>query len=248
MLRNGAVKPALTSKHSTTQKIVTQDRRNAACSPFAAAKHTTRVKSRAPAHYNKFRVQKKLRVPVTDNFVDKGDACKLETWIDDPSNIMGVIFSADEIIRNGENEWRVVALQLSFLSWELRPEFTLEATPKEMRLQPEDVHIFGYDLTLNRPGASLPPGFDTMNIQTDIDATIKVSRTKLHTNQTVVMVDLDVHIAAPIPTFIQMVPAFDNICTLTIGTGIDLVAAGAQSRVQVAFNEWASQQVRALPA
>ena len=58
---------------------------------------------------------------------------------------------------------------------------------------------------------------------------------------TAVCADLRVMVAADIPWGLRAVPYFDKIGEAAIGASIDVVANGAQERVQRAFEAWVEE-------
>lgn len=202
--------------------------------------NTVQARTRAPPkHFTKFRVRKDIIVPVKENFGSQGGS-GLEDWLQDPANVMGIVFSASAVTAQAANRWRVTAMETSLLSWELRPEFTLEVVPVLTKARPGEMRMEGYDLSLSRNPSRLPPGFDSMGLYTAIDTTMFVKRRNLR-NQADVEVALDVCIAADISPVLMNIPGFELACESTIGNAIDLVAAGAESRVQRAYDAWAAR-------
>eukprot|EP00982_Pelagococcus_subviridis_P013522 31260-Pelagococcus_subviridis.AAC.33 len=80
-----------------------------------------------------------------------------------------------------------------------------------------------------------------MDLWTRIDATLYVDRDGGGGgggDAAAVCADLDVQIAADIPSFLRLIPYFEKIGESAIGTSIDIVGAGARTRVQDAYVRW----------
>ena len=99
-----------------------------------------------------------------------------------------------------------------------------------------------------RRGSRLPPGFDSMEIWSHIDCELYVARGRggvggggAVRGTTAVCADLRVTVAADIPWGLRAVPYFDKIGEAAIGASIDVVANGAQERVQRAFEAWVEE-------
>ncbi|KAK3280445.1 hypothetical protein CYMTET_11715 [Cymbomonas tetramitiformis] len=226
----------LASSLPSTHKPVSRQRL-----PRITYKCTTVARTRAPPkHFTKFRVRKDILVPVKEKFGSQEGGSALEDWLQDPANVMGIVFSASAVTAQAANRWRVTAMETSLLSWELRPEFTLEVAPLLTKARPGEMRMEGYDLSLSRNPSRLPPGFESMGLYTDIDTTMFVLRRNLR-NQAAVEVALDVCIAADISPLLMNIPGFELACESTISNAIDLVAAGAESRVQNAYDAWAAR-------
>ena len=208
-----------------------------------------------PPAFMKFNVKKALRVPVEEPASVRasgppgGSGQSLERWCQSPGNVMGVVFTADNVTQVEPDLWRVQVLRLPLLDWELSPEFDLAILPSEASARPGGVRMISDQLRFSgETGASkLPPGFANMAIWTHIDATLYVERAA-DGKSTAVCSDLDIGIAADIPGVVRMVPFFQEIGESAISSSIDVVGAGAQQRVQRAYEVWVKQQQEAAAA
>jgi|AntAceMinimDraft_5_1070358.scaffolds.fasta_scaffold21956_1 hypothetical protein len=85
-----------------------------------------------------------------------------------------------------------------------------------------------------------------MPIWTHIDTTLYIERGA--GKPTAVCSDLDICIAADIPGMMRMIPFFQDAGEGAISASIDLVASGAQRRVQNAYTAWVAQDAAAAAA
>ena len=200
-----------------------------------------------PSRFLTFRVAKTLRVPVFEpRYIAsaRGNSPKsLERWTRTPRNVMGVVFTADDIAELREGTWRVQVTRMPLLQWELSPEFDLRVLPPEASTIPGGVRMQSDALRFADANSAerLPPGFKDMDLWTRIDATLYVDRDGGGGgggDAAAVCADLDVQIAADIPSFLRLIPYFEKIGESAIGTSIDIVGAGARTRVQDAYVRW----------
>ena len=195
-------------------------------------------------------------------------ARSLERWIVAPGDFMGVVFTADAVAEIEENLWRIQVLKLPLLEWELNPEFDLTVLDPSrakrpggvkmvcedaLRLEPASASASAFAAAADAdadasPRSRLPPGFDSMEIWSHIDCELYVARGRggvggggAVRGTTAVCADLRVTVAADIPWGLRAVPYFDKIGEAAIGASIDVVANGAQERVQRAFEAWVEE-------
>jgi hypothetical protein len=59
----------------------------------------------------------------------------------------------------------------------------------------------------------------------------------------IVVADVDVTIAALLPSFVNAIPGFTNIGEASIAASIDFARDGAARRVQMAYDSWAEKKI-----
>ena len=207
-----------------------------------------------PRDFMRFNVKKTLRVPVEEpasvraSAPPGGSRQSLEQWVQSPGNIMGIVFTADYVTQLEPDFWRIQVLKLPLMEWELSPEFDLAILPPEASARPGGVRMISDELRLSGAAGTskLPPGFANMPIWTHIDTTLYIER--VAGKPTAVCSDLDIGIAADIPGMLRMIPYFQEIGEGAISGSIDVVGAGAQRRVQRAYDQWVKQSAAAEAA
>lgn len=204
-----------------------------------------------PPNFMSFKVKKTLRVPVEEpssvraSSPSGSSSQSLERWVQSPGNVMGVVFTADYVTQLRPDLWRIQVLRLPLLDWELSPEFDLTILPPEASARPGGVRMISDQLRFSGEKGvdKLPPGFASMPIWTHIDSTLYIERGG--GRPTAVCSDLEISVAADIPGVLRMIPFFQEIGESAISTSIDVVGAGAQKRVQAAYETWVERSAAA---
>lgn len=206
--------------------------------------HATREQSvdvdSLPSQYTRFHVTRQLEVQVQEH---AGAHQSLERWLDDPSNVLSVTFKPDRLMQLGENAWQVQLIDVSLLSWQLRPKFDLYARKEGEGI----VRALGRNLNLS--DSDVPDAIRNMNIVTDIDSVLSVSERLNRKNGNtdsagvaIVKSELDIKFAAELPSILKQIPAFQRIGENATDTVVQLLETGASKRIQEAYDKWAHAQ------
>ena len=75
----------------------------------------------------------------------------------------------------------------------------------------------------------------------DVDVDVDKKQNKYVTP--IVVADVDVTIAALLPSFVNAIPGFTNIGEASIAASIDFARDGAARRVQMAYDSWVEKKI-----
>ena len=203
-----------------------------------------------------FRAKKTMRVPVKERKEALENKASIEHWLKDPNESLGVVFDRNE--RLSEDEWKVfVASKKKIAFWELSPAFTLEILPDETEFGKQAFR--GFDLMLCADEDAEECGWvNDVSVFANIFCQLRVDRDfaedegkeekKNNKNNTkyvtpIVVADVDVTIAALLPSFVNAIPGFTNIGEASIAASIDFARDGAAKRVQTAYDGWVEKKL-----
>ena len=184
-----------------------------------------------------FRAKKTMRVPVKERKEALENKASIEHWLKDPNESLGVVFDRNE--RLSEDEWKVfVASKKKIAFWELSPAFTLEILPDETEFGKQAFR--GFDLMLCADEDAEECGwvndvsvfaniFCQLRVDRDFDEEKEEKNDEKNNNNKntkyvtpIVVADVDVTIAALLPSFVNAIPGFTNIGEASIAASIDL--------------------------
>ncbi|CAL6390431.1 unnamed protein product [Bathycoccus prasinos] len=212
--------------------------------------------SKFPPDHKVFRAKKTMRVPVKERKEALENKASIEHWLKDPNESLGVVFDRNE--RLSEDEWKVfVASKKKIAFWELSPAFTLEILPDETEFGKQAFR--GFDLMLCADEDAEECGWvNDVSVFANIFCQLRVDRDfaedegkeekKNNKNNTkyvtpIVVADVDVTIAALLPSFVNAIPGFTNIGEASIAASIDFARDGAAKRVQTAYDGWVEKKL-----
>ena len=187
-----------------------------------------------PPDHKVFRAKKTMRVPVKERKEALENKASIEHWLKDPNESLGVVFDRNE--RLSEDEWKVfVASKKKIAFWELSPAFTLEILPDETEFGKQAFR--GFDLMLCADEDAEECGWvNDVSVFANIFCQLRVDRDfadegkeekKKNNNKNtkyvtpIVVADVDVTIAALLPSFVNAIPGFTNIGEASIAASID---------------------------
>ena len=203
-----------------------------------------------PPDHKVFRAKKTMRVPVKEREDALRNKTSIEHWLKDPNESLGVVFDRNE--RLSEDTWKVfVASNKKIAFWEISPAFTLEILPNETEFGKQAFR--GFDLMLCADeGAEECSWVNDVSVFANIFCQLRVDREddaeddvdkKQNKYVTpIVVADVDVTIAALLPSFVNAIPGFTNIGEASIAASIDFARDGAAKRVQRAYDDWAERR------
>jgi len=218
--------------------------------------------SKFPPDHKVFRAKKTMRVPVKERREALENKASIEHWLKDPNESLGVVFDRNE--RLSEDEWKVfVASKKKIAFWELSPAFTLEILPDETEFGEQAFR--GFDLMLCADEDAEECGWvNDVSVFANIFCQLRVDRDfdeekeekndekKKNNNKNkknnkyvtpIVVADVDVTIAALLPSFVNAIPGFTNIGEASIAASIDFARDGAAKRVQTAYDGWVEKKL-----
>jgi len=229
-------------------------------SSAAEAKEERRRETTFPPDHKVFRAKKTMRVPVKERKEALRKKASIEHWLKDPNESLGVVFDRNE--RLSEDKWKVfVASKKKIAFWELSPAFTLEILPNETEFGKQAFR--GFDLMLCADEDAEECGWvNDVSVFANIFCQLRVDRDDEEEvkedydddddddNKTddkyvtpIVVADVDVTIAALLPSFVNAIPGFTNIGEASIAASIDFARDGAARRVQMAYDSWAEKKI-----
>ena len=207
-----------------------------------------------PPDHKVFRAKKTMRVPVKEREDALRNKTSIEHWLKDPNESLGVVFDRNE--RLSEDTWKVfVASNKKIGFGEVSPAFTLEILPNETEFGKQAFR--GFDLMLCADeGAEECSWVNDVSVfanifcqlrvdreddaEDDVDVDVDKKQNKYVTP--IVVADVDVTIAALLPSFVNAIPGFTNIGEASIAASIDFARDGAAKRVQRAYDDWAERR------
>ena len=214
--------------------------------------------SKFPPDHKVFRAKKTMRVPVKERKEALENKASIEHWLKDPNESLGVVFDRNE--RLSEDEWKVfVASKKKIAFWELSPAFTLEILPDETEFGKQAFR--GFDLMLCADEDAEECGwvndvsvfaniFCQLRVDRDFDEEKEEKNDEKNNNNKntkyvtpIVVADVDVTIAALLPSFVNAIPGFTNIGEASIAASIDFARDGAAKRVQTAYDGWVEKKL-----
>ena len=241
-----------------------EDDGSSSSAPTAAeAKEERRRETTFPPDHKVFRAKKTMRVPVKERKEALRKKASIEHWLKDPNESLGVVFDRNE--RLSEDKWKVfVASKKKIAFWELSPAFTLEILPNETEFGKQAFR--GFDLMLCADEDAEECGWvNDVSVFANIFCQLRVDRDDEEAvkedhddddddddddNKTddkyvtpIVVADVDVTIAALLPSFVNAIPGFTNIGEASIAASIDFARDGAARRVQMAYDSWAEKKI-----
>ena len=209
-----------------------------------------------PPDHKVFRAKKTMRVPVKERKDALRNKTSIEHWLKDPNESLGVVFDRNE--RLSEDTWKVfVASNKKIAFWEISPAFTLEILPNETEFGKQAFR--GFDMMLCADeGAEECSWVNDVSVFANIFCQLRVDREDDAEDEDdvvddkkqnkyvtpIVVVDVDVTIAALLPSFVNAIPGFTNIGEASIAASIDFARDGAAKRVQTAYDDWAERRRR----
>jgi hypothetical protein len=230
-------------------------------SSAAEAKEERRRETTFPPDHKVFRAKKTMRVPVKERKEALRKKASIEHWLKDPNESLGVVFDRNE--RLSEDKWKVfVASKKKIAFWELSPAFTLEILPNETEFGKQAFR--GFDLMLCADEDAEECGWvNDVSVFANIFCQLRVDRDDEEEvkedydeddddddNKTddkyvtpIVVADVDVTIAALLPSFVNAIPGFTNIGEASIAASIDFARDGAARRVQMAYDSWVEKKI-----
>ena len=207
-----------------------------------------------PPDHKVFRAKKTMRVPVKERKDALRNKTSIEHWLKDPNESLGVVFDRNE--RLSEDTWKVfVASNKKIAFWEISPAFTLEILPNETEFGKQAFR--GFDLMLCADeGAEECSWVNDVSVFANIFCQLRVDREDDAEDEDdvvddkkqnkyvtpIVVADVDVTIAALLPSFVNAIPGFTNIGEASIAASIDFARDGAAKRVQRAYDDWAERR------
>lgn len=204
-----------------------------------------------------FRAKKTMRVPVKERKEALESKASIEHWLKDPNESLGVVFDRNE--RLSEDEWKVFVVSKKKIAfWELSPAFTLEILPDETEFGKQAFR--GFDLMLCADEDAEECGwvndvsvfaniFCQLRVDRDFDEEKEEKNDEKNNNKNtkyvtpIVVADVDVTIAALLPSFVNAIPGFTNIGEASIAASIDFARDGAAKRVQTAYDGWVDKKL-----
>jgi hypothetical protein len=229
-------------------------------SSAAEAKEERLRETTFPPDHKVFRAKKTMRVPVKERKEALRKKASIEHWLKDPNESLGVVFDRNE--RLSEDKWKVfVASKKKIAFWELSPAFTLEILPNETEFGKQAFR--GFDLMLCADEDAEECGwvndvsvfaniFCQLRVDRDDDEEVKEDYDDDDDNDNktddkyvtpIVVADVDVTIAALLPSFVNAIPGFTNIGEASIAASIDFARDGAARRVQMAYDSWVEKKI-----
>ena len=226
----------------------------------AEAKEEQGRETTFPPDHKVFRAKKTMRVPVRERKEALRKKASIEHWLKDPNESLGVVFDRNE--RLSEDKWKVfVASKKKIAFWELSPAFTLEILPNETEFGKQAFR--GFDLMLCADEDAEECGWvNDVSVFANIFCQLRVDRDDEEEvkedydddddddNKTddkyvtpIVVADVDVTIAALLPSFVNAIPGFTNIGEASIAASIDFARDGAARRVQMAYDSWVEKKI-----
>ena len=205
-----------------------------------------------PPDHKVFRAKKTMRVPVKEREDALRNKTSIEHWLKDPNESLGIVFDRNE--RLSEDTWKVfVASNKKIAFWEISPAFTLEILPNETEFGKQAFR--GFDLMLCADeGAEECSWVNDVSVFANIFCQLRVDREDDAEDEDdvdkkqnkyvtpIVVADVDVTIAALLPSFVNAIPGFTNIGEASIAASIDFARDGAAKRVQRAYDDWAERR------
>ena len=237
-----------------------EDEGSSSAPTAAEAKEERGRETTFPPDHKVFRAKKTMRVPVKERKEALRKKASIEHWLKDPNESLGVVFDRNE--RLSEDKWKVfVASKKKIAFWELSPAFTLEILPNETEFGKQAFR--GFDLMLCADEDAEECGWvNDVSVFANIFCQLRVDRDDEEEvkedydedndddNKTddkyvtpIVVADVDVTIAALLPSFVNAIPGFTNIGEASIAASIDFARDGAARRVQMAYDSWAEKKI-----
>ena len=234
-----------------------EDEGSSSAPTAAEAKEERRRETTFPPDHKVFRAKKTMRVPVKERKEALRKKASIEHWLKDPNESLGVVFDRNE--RLSEDKWKVfVASKKKIAFWELSPAFTLEILPNETEFGKQAFR--GFDLMLCADEDAEECGWvNDVSVFANIFCQLRVDRDDEEEvkedyddddNKTddkyvtpIVVADVDVTIAALLPSFVNAIPGFTNIGEASIAASIDFARDGAARRVQMAYDSWVEKKI-----